>query len=137
MTNGRPDAVIARVAAHNRGPFTHRDARRAGLSQEQIEHRCGAGHWQRLLPAVYAHAATRVTPDVRHRAALLWAGPDTVLSHRSAGEYWRLDGVRAPKPEVTVHGARHPRSPAVMRYASGSTKSVAPAGAARQGSSGC
>jgi hypothetical protein len=113
MTIGQVDGVVARVAAANGGPFTHRDARRAGLSARQIWTRVANGYWVEVFPRVYVHAATRITEDVRNRAALRWAGPNTVLSHRTAGALWGLDGVAAERPEITVAGTRHPRSSAI------------------------
>jgi very-short-patch-repair endonuclease len=110
MTIGRKDVVVARVAAHNGGPFARRDARRAGLTPEQIEHRVRAELWHTLLPGVYLPAGVALTVDIWRRAALLWAGPTSVLSHHSAGEVWQLDNVEDTKPEIVVQGTRHPRS---------------------------
>jgi very-short-patch-repair endonuclease len=62
---------------------------------------------------VYVPAAVELTKEVRWRAALAWAGTSSALSHRSAGEFWKLDTVHAPKPELVVPGPRHPRSPEV------------------------
>jgi hypothetical protein len=100
------------------GPFTHAHARRAGLSQEQIEQRVQSGYWLRLHPRVYVYAATILTPEVRRRAALCWAGADAVLSHRSAGEVWGFDSVVSERPELTVIAARHPRSSDVIVHRS-------------------
>ena len=116
MTDGRADREVARIAAANRGPFTHRGARDAGLSNRQIELRLDAEAWKVALPRVYVHAATRLSTDVMHRAALLWAGPTSVLSHRCAGEAWKLDGISHVQPEILVEGARHPRSKLVISH---------------------
>jgi very-short-patch-repair endonuclease len=66
-----------------------------------------------LLPGVYLHSATVLTVEVWRRAALLWAGTDSVLAFHSAGEVWRYDNVSDTKPEIVVRGDRHPRSPLV------------------------
>jgi hypothetical protein len=118
VTIGQVDGVIARVAAANGGPFTHADARRAGLTVRQIGSRVRNGYWVEVLPRVYVHAATLITEDLRNRAALRWAGRGTVLSHRSAGAMWGLDGITAERPELTVAGTRHPRSNAVVVHRS-------------------
>jgi hypothetical protein len=40
-------------------------------------------------------------------AALLAAGPGAVVSHRAAGWLWKLEGVRAGRPEISVpHGRK-------------------------------
>jgi hypothetical protein len=118
LTIGKADAVVARFAKEFGGPFTHAQARRAGLTQEQIEQRVRAGYWLRLHPRVFVHAATLLTPEIRRRAALSWAGADALVSHRSAGEMWGFDGVVADKPELTVAGPRHPRSSDVVVHRS-------------------
>jgi hypothetical protein len=59
---------------------------------------------------VYVFAGLPQIADTLRRAALVWAGRGSALSHRSAGELWQLDGVRAERPEVVVLGTRHPRS---------------------------
>jgi hypothetical protein len=110
VTIGRNDVIVAGVAQQNGGPFTRREARRAGLTPEQIEHRVRADLWHTLLPGVYLHAGVVLTGEIWRRAALLWAGPTSVLSHRSAGEVWRFDNVEDTKPEILVQGTRHPRS---------------------------
>src|SRR4051812_26336957 len=109
MTIGRPETVVAQVAAKRGGPFTHADARRARLSQEQIEQRVRTGAWARVLPGVYIHAWLPRTKEIELRAALLWAGPNAHISHRSAGELFGLDGVQAARSSIAVVGERHPR----------------------------
>jgi hypothetical protein len=69
-----------------------------------------AERWHRLLPGVYLLEGTTLTVDVWRRAALLWAGPTSVLSHRSGAEVWRLDNITDTKPELLVAGSVHPRS---------------------------
>jgi hypothetical protein len=118
LTIEKADAVVARFAKEFGGPFTHEHARRAGLSQEQIEQRVRAGFWLRLHPRVYVHAATSVTGDVQRRAALQWAGTGAVLSHRSAGVMWGFDSVVSERPELTVISSRHRRSSEVIVHRS-------------------
>jgi len=68
------------VAAASGGPFTHREARRAGPSTRQIWTRVTNGYRVEVLPGVYVPAATSLTDDQRNRAAPHWAGRGTVLS---------------------------------------------------------
>jgi very-short-patch-repair endonuclease len=47
-------------------------------------------------------------------AASLWGGPGALVSHRAAGVLWELDGVTAPRMEITVPSARRVRSPKLL-----------------------
>ena len=115
MTNGRPDALIAEFAAAHDGVFPHHVALECGLTQKQIDHRLRTGAWVRVLPRVYRNAATPPTHAAQRRAALWWAGKNASLSHRSAAVIWGLEGVESgPLPELTIAGARHPRSQLVV-----------------------
>jgi very-short-patch-repair endonuclease len=114
VTNGGAERSLAAVAGRQHGVFTHRDARTAGLTQRQIEHRLGAGLWVIELPGVFRYTATPRSANVVRRAALAWAGNGSVLSHRSAGAIWRLEGVDdSGIPSLTVLGTRHPRCDAI------------------------
>jgi very-short-patch-repair endonuclease len=115
VTNGHLDRQIAERAVAQDGMFTHRQARDVGLSQRQIEHRIREELWVPSLPGVFRNAATPETPEGARRGALLWAGPDAVLSHRSAAAMWVLDGISGDHlPEITVVGKRHPKSDLVV-----------------------
>ncbi len=103
----RADAAVAER------PVFHRSvARAAGLSDDQIRFRVRTGIWVAVLPGVYRHASVACTPALMRDAALLWAGPTAVLSHRSAAAIWDLD-VAEPAPEITVAG-RSPRHSEVI-----------------------
>jgi hypothetical protein len=118
VTNGRLDAEIAATARQHRGLFTRSDAFAAGFTSRQIPHRRRADLCHEVLPGVYLHAGAVLTVDVWRRAGSLWAGPESVLSHRSAREVWRLDDVADAKPELVIPGDRHPRSPLVRVHRS-------------------
>ena len=115
MTKGRSDHKIAKLAARACGIFSHQQAIDCGLTQRQIAFRVRSGVWTRVLPGVYCHTATPISTAAMSHAALLWAGGSSVLSHRSAGALWNLDGVEQRNdPEITVLGSRHPRSKRVV-----------------------
>ncbi len=118
MTNGHSEAAIAAIARANHGLFTRADAYNAGFTARQIAQRRRAELWHQVLPGVFLPAGTVRTVEVWRRAALLWAGSDSALSHRSAGEIWRLDNVADAKPELVIPGDRHPRSPLVRVHRS-------------------
>ena len=64
--------------------------------------RLKSGAWDRPLPHVYRDVLSARTPEQAALAAQLWAGPDSDISHAAAGVLWRLDGIRAKKPELWV-----------------------------------
>jgi hypothetical protein len=71
--------------------------------------------WTPLHPNVYRMSAAPTTIDTERRAALLWAGPRTLLSFRTAGRLWTYDGVEPEKkPEILVVGTRNPKSDRVI-----------------------
>jgi len=73
------------------------------------------GRWGRILPGVYE--LTALPPNRRRPllAALLWAGEDAVLSHRTAAGILRLDGVGAPTIELWARRVRVPTGLTVHR----------------------
>jgi len=76
-----------------------------GLNREFIANRVRTGRWQRPLPRVIVAHSGPLTADQHRRAALLYCGPDAVLSHESAAT---LLGLRVEERLVHVtvpHGA--------------------------------
>jgi hypothetical protein len=55
------------------------------------------GRWQRVLPGAYAAVTGKVTPEQRIAAALLYAGPDSVITGAAA---LRLHRMRPPGPDI-------------------------------------
>jgi len=99
MTKVRLTAVAAvEATARTRlGLFTLADANACGLSTSLLRYHCRRARWSRLLPGVYG---LNDVPDSAQRpmlAALLWAGPTAVLSHRTAAAMLGLDGI-VPSP---------------------------------------
>jgi hypothetical protein len=73
-------------------------ARACGLTSKALEHRLRrGGPWQRLLPGVYLAATGTVTQVQREMAALLFAGPDSVLTGPAAV---RRHGLTSPGPST-------------------------------------
>jgi very-short-patch-repair endonuclease len=70
----------------------------SGMTKDALAHRLrAAGPWQRLLPGVYLAVTGVPTSDQRDVAALLYAGPGSLLSGTAALRLW---GVRAPYSSV-------------------------------------
>lgn len=107
LVKSDPAEVIAALAVRQDGVFTAANALKAGYTRKQIRTRRDAKVWVEQHRDVLRFAATPVTPRLRLRAALLFAGAHGLLARRAAGEWWNLDGVRAPKPEVLLPYVEH------------------------------
>jgi hypothetical protein len=115
---------LAAIAAMQHGVFARTQALDAGLSKSQIDRRLHTARWVRVLPRVYratAHAGTAVSPLW---AAVLWAGTDSALSHRTAALLWRLEPLVPGPVEITVPPDRAPRTQAVVVHRAETTGDV-------------
>src|ERR1700753_3049312 len=66
-----------------------------GLTRAAVEHRIRpGGPWRRLLPGVYVAVTGRVSAEQQEMAALLHAGPRSVLTGLAAV---RRYGIRVPE----------------------------------------
>lgn len=97
----RPDARVAGLAACQHGVIEHGQAVAAGVSGTGVTRRVAAGRWVRVLPRVYRIGGAPAAARQWMMAATLWAGDGALLSHRSAGELWQLDGVGAGRFDVS------------------------------------
>jgi hypothetical protein len=91
-----------RMHAAQHGAIDTAQLRSFGLGREVISANVIAGRWQAVAPRVYATFTGPLPRESRIAAALLYAGPAVVLSHRTAAEQW---GMRRPSSEpvhVTV-----------------------------------
>jgi hypothetical protein len=100
------------TAAKQCGVIRHSQAA-AELHSVEIQRLATAQAWKRLLPGVYADP-TQSGPEQNLFAAWLWAGTDSVVSHRSAAKLLGLDGVEPKRAEVTVPPHRHPTASSVV-----------------------
>ncbi|MET9431282.1 hypothetical protein [Streptomyces sp. NPDC003036] len=77
------------------------------------------GPWRRLLPRVIVLQTTDPTPQQRLRGALLYAGPDALLTGPAALALYGLEAVPSPaalaKVDVLVAHRATPRSQAYVR----------------------
>jgi hypothetical protein len=101
--------VVSKEAVRQSGAFTGAQARKAGLSQRQIDYRVQIKRWHRRASDVYVVAGTRDTWQQRAVVACLAGPPGTVTSHLTAAAVYGL--AKAPKePQVTIpsraNGAR-------------------------------
>ncbi len=84
------------------------------ISKDQLWYRVKKGLWTQVFPNVFAPAAATLDPTLLRQAALLWAGHDAALSHRSAGTVFGLDAVVEVGPELAVPAKRNPRTKGVI-----------------------
>jgi predicted transcriptional regulator of viral defense system len=110
------EARLAKVAARQCGAFTLEQARGAGFSGSQVQRRLDAGAWVRLYPRVYRHGASPPNRALLLTAAILWAGPDAVLSHTTAAAMWRVAADAPDRVELLVPRTRAPRIAGVVTH---------------------
>jgi very-short-patch-repair endonuclease len=72
-----------------------------GFSRDQIKRRLYRSGLHRVHAGVYAWGHSSTTVEGRWMAATLAFGPEAVLSHRSAGQFWGLVPRSRIRPEVT------------------------------------
>lgn len=115
------------VAKRQFGLVTLKQANAAGISGPTISRLSRSGEWVRLLPGVYALPGSPPSWKRDLKAATLWAGPGTAVSHRSAarllgignfgGDLIELSGprnLRPREPRVVYHVVRDLRRDDVM-----------------------
>ena len=96
-----PDEQVGSTASRQWGTFTGAQARKAGLSQRQIDYRVSVKRWQRAARDVYVLAGTRSTWQQKAMIACLAGPPGTVASHLTAAALYGL--AKPPKqPQVTM-----------------------------------
>jgi hypothetical protein len=96
------DERIAELAEGQHGVVARRQLLALGVGEEAIEVRLRVGRLHRLHRGVYSVGYRVVSREARWMAAVLFAGPGAVLSHRSAAALW---GMREPSSraiEVTT-----------------------------------
>jgi hypothetical protein len=106
------DRALRLVLLTQRGVLTRAQALSCGITASGIEHRIRrGGPWLRLLPGVYLTATGGPTWDQRAAAAMLYAGPGSVITGPAA---IRSYGIRGPQPrrvDVLIPHERERRSP--------------------------
>jgi hypothetical protein len=73
-----------------------------GVTWAAIRAQILAGRWQAVLPRVYATFSGPLPREARIAAALLYAGPAALLSHRTAAELWGMYPESPGPVHVTV-----------------------------------
>ncbi|MBX7100162.1 MAG: endonuclease domain-containing protein [Myxococcaceae bacterium] len=102
---GRWERGVGALAARQLGVISLGQVQGAGVANSTRQHWVVVGRWERRLARVYRVRGAPWTWHQQLLAAVLWARPSAVASHRSAGWLWGLDGLgpRPPEPvDVTV-----------------------------------
>lgn len=90
--------ALKRVLSSQHAVISRRQALAAGLTRAMLERRTRrGGPWQRILPGVYLTVTGTPTSDQRDMAAMLFAGPGSVITAAAA---LRRHGLRAPDTKV-------------------------------------
>src|SRR4051794_589674 len=84
------DAAIAGLAERQQGVVARRQLAEIGLREHEVDYLIATSRLHRLHRSVYAVGHRRITQEAHWLAAVLAAGDDAVLSHRSAAEAWAL-----------------------------------------------
>ena len=116
------DRTCERHARRQGGFVTREQCIEAGLTSRAIEVRLRRDGWVRWLPRVFLLPG--VAPDAGSKllAALLWAGPEAVLSHDSAAWVHKLEGSTAPrKAELYVTNGKSNDKVTTYRFPTGAS----------------
>ena len=96
------DGRIAELAEAQHGVVARRQLLALGLGREAIAVRLRTGRLHQMHRGVYSVGHVVHTQEARWMAAVLFAGPGAVLSHRSAAALWGIRGASSRAIEVTT-----------------------------------
>jgi hypothetical protein len=98
--------ALAALLRKQHGVISRRQALRCGMTERVLEYRIrGAGPWRVLLPGVYQTHTGQPDDDACDMAALLYAGPLSVLTGMTA---LRRHGLSGNRPRPGGHAAMQP-----------------------------
>jgi predicted transcriptional regulator of viral defense system len=107
----RPDyAALYLIAEGQRGYFTTHQARQTGISDRLLTHWVKIGRFHRVAHGIYRMRDFPATPREELMIPLLWAGPDSALSHETAIELYGLADVLPTTTHLTVPASFRPRA---------------------------
>lgn len=76
----RPKVDLDALVDRQRGLVSRQQLLRAGVDDEEIRREIHAGHWQRLLPGIYACFSGNITLEHRRIAATLYGPPEAEIT---------------------------------------------------------
>lgn len=106
----RPNyAALYLIAEAQRGYFTTRQAHQTGINDRLLTHWSKSGRFHRVAHGIYRMRDFPSTPREELMVPLLWAGPDSALSHETALELYGLADVIPTSAHLTTPGSFRPR----------------------------
>jgi hypothetical protein len=96
------DAVIAELAKRQHGVVARRQLVALGVGHRAVDHRIAVGRLHPIHRGVFAVGHSLLTRPAAWMAAVLAAGPDAVLSHRSAAALWGIRDTARRQVDVIV-----------------------------------
>jgi hypothetical protein len=91
-----------RLIQDQHGILSYQQLRRFGHDRHSVGANTAAGRWRQVVRGVYATFTGELSRSARLSAALLYGGPEAVLSHQTAAEEWGMIPIREGPVEVTV-----------------------------------
>jgi very-short-patch-repair endonuclease len=107
---------MAELATRQHGVVARRQLLGLGMGRRHVDERVRRGRLHLLHRGVYAVGHRVLGRDGHWMAAVLAAGPEAVLSHRSAGVLWRLIPSWSGPVEVTTSRKSRPRAGIHVHY---------------------
>jgi hypothetical protein len=97
---------LRELAAAQCGVLSRGQIHGASLSTDVVRSRLRRGSWRRIYPGVYSTWSGELGRESVLWAAVLVAGPGSMLSHQTAAELWKLSDESSSLIHVTVPTAR-------------------------------
>jgi hypothetical protein len=105
-----------RIADDQFNVVSRRQALKCGLSRSAIDYRIrDGGEWQPMLPGVYSTVTGTLTPDQRAMAALLYAGPVSIITGAAAVRRHRLTSAGLNEIDVLIPATSRVQSTGFVR----------------------
>lgn len=95
------DGRIAELADRQHGLVTRAQLTELELGENGVDRRLQAGRLHRIHPGVYAVGHRVLSQRARWKGAVLFCGPDAVLSHGSAAALWGIRDGRGTQIHIT------------------------------------
>ncbi|HEY0719526.1 MAG TPA: hypothetical protein VGD68_18065 [Streptosporangiaceae bacterium] len=114
--HGIDDAAFKRLLTTQHQVITRRQALTCGMTDRMLHHRIRAGGpWQKLLPGVYLAVTGAVSREQREMAALLHAGPSSVITGVAAARRHGISVLSSATVDVLVPAKLRPQSTSFVR----------------------
>src|SRR5580704_2438640 len=108
--------ALARALDQQLGVITRGQAVAVGLTKPALQHRLRlAGPWQGLLPGVYLAATGTPTRIQREMAAMLYAGPGSVITGPAAIRQHHIRGPVTELVDILIPASRRRRDADFVR----------------------